>query len=168
MAPTLTAKISVAVQVEYRNPLDLSAAVDNLDFQKVLRLGSGVAAGQADRCWHSRRILAASATENLDLSGTLTDEYGNPLTPARIKGLYVRAADANTNDVVVGGAGTNAWTGPFGGTAHTLAVPPGMLLPLTRLDGWPVTANTADLLKFANGGAGSPVTYDVVIFATSA
>ena len=34
--------------------------------------------------------------------------------------------------------------------------------------GYVVTAATADILRFTNGGAGSSVTYDVIIFGCSA
>jgi hypothetical protein len=168
MAPTLTAKISVAVQAEYRNAADLGTAVDAIDVQKVIRLTSGTGPGQADRCSQSRRTLNASASETLDLSGGLTDEFGNLLTLTKIKGLYIRTADTNVNDVVIGGTGTNGWTGPFGAATHTLAVPPGALQSFTHPVGWPVTAGTVDLFKITNGGAGSAVACDVVIFGTSA
>jgi hypothetical protein len=168
MAPTLTTKISVAFQAEYANVSDLGTAVDPIDLQRVIRMPSGTAVGQADRCWQGRHTLAASGSENLDLAGGLTDEFGNVLTFVKVKGIYVRAADANVNDVIIGGAASNGFLGPFGAAAHTIAVAPGIMQPLTTKIGWGVTAGTADILKVANGGAGTSVTYDIVIIGTSA
>lgn len=48
--------------------------------------------------------LAASASENLDLAGGLTDDFGATLTFTAIKEIIIHASSANTNNVLVGGA----------------------------------------------------------------
>jgi hypothetical protein len=129
----------------------------------------GTANGQADTIFADQRTLAASASESLDLAGALTDPLGGAAVFAEVAAIEIRAAAGNTNNVVVGGAASNAFVGPFGAADNTIAVPPGGVLVLSHPGaGWPVTAGTGDLLQIANSGAGSPVTYDVVIIGRSA
>lgn len=166
----LTTKLLVDLDADYTSALDLSTTENRLRYVKQIALATGTAAGQADKVWSDTRTLAASASEDLDLTGTLVDAFGATITLARVKGLIVYAAAANTNDVVIGGASSNGWTGPFGGATHTLAVRPGGLLTLFApgTTGYTVTAGTGDLLHVANSGAGSSVTYDVVVIGASA
>mgnify|MGYP000488088098 CR=1 FL=1 len=61
------------------------------------------------------------------------------------------------------------FVGPFGSATHTVALPPGGNLILTApASGWTVTAGTGDLLRVANSGAGTSVTFDIIIIGTSA
>lgn len=166
----LTTTVDLSVAGLYTKLLDLQQANANVATRFGLALADGTAANQANRIWADRRTLAASATETLDLAGVLVDAFGDALTFTRIKAIIVSAALANTNNVVMGGAATNAFVGPFGAAAHTVQVRPGGMAVLGCLDAtaWPVTAGTGDLLQFANGGAGTPVTYDVILVGTSA
>lgn len=129
-----------------------------------LRLEDGSGANQASRAWHDQRSLGASAAEELDLSGGLVDEFGYAIVFTAIKALMVRAAAGNTNDVVVGGASAYAFLGPFAESADKLVLPPGGFVLLVHPDaGWTVTSSPGDLLRIANGGAGTAVTYDIVL-----
>lgn len=166
---SLTTAIAAAIGGTYTGANDLGTPTFALAKAADLTLKSGTASGQADRLFADQRTLAASATEDLDLAGVLADPLGATLTFVRIKAILIRAAAANTNNVVVGGQTVNGFLGPFGAAAHTVAVPPGGALLLAAPQaGWAVTAATADLLKILNSGAGSSVTYDVVIVGTSA
>jgi hypothetical protein len=132
-------------------------------------LGTGVGADQGDRIWNDERTLALSATEDLDLSGALLDPLGDAVVFARIKALIVAADAANTNTVDVG-AGTAGLVGWIGNVNDVVKVRPGGLLLLWAPDatGYPVTPTTADILKITNGGAGTPVTYRIILIGTSA
>src|SRR5439155_27040686 len=134
-----------------------------LRYTRQIALATGTATGQADKVWSDTRTLTASATEDIDLTGTLIDAFGATLTLARVKGLVIFASSANTNDVVVGNASSNGWVGPFGAATHTLAVRPGGLLCLFApgATGYTVVGGTGDLLHVANSAGGSSVTYDV-------
>ncbi len=136
-------------------------------------LTSGTAAGQADLIYQDTNTLAASATLDVDLAGALSGVFGSTLTFVRIKGLIVAAAAGNTNNVVVGAAAANQFVGPFGAATHTLAVRPGEFKVLvacgaTDATGYLVTAGTGDLLRIANGGAGTSITYDLIVIGCSA
>lgn len=157
----------------------LSTAVRTIDLQTgeaplALRRGAslpnGVLAGQADLLWTDTRTIAASGTDDLDLNGSLLDAFGQAVNFARVKGIVLAAAAGNTNDVVIGAAASNAFVGPFGSATHTMKVQPGnpFCIFATGAAGWPVTPTTADLLRIANGGGGTSVTYDIAILGASA
>lgn len=166
----LTTDWGVSLSGEYTKASDLSAPADLMGLRRAMSLSSGTGAGKADLRFADTRTLSASATEDLDLAGSLADIFGATLTFVKIKGLYVKAADANTNNVVLGNATSNAWAALLGAT-HTLTLRPGASIQLMTgqadATAYAVTAGTGDLLKVANSGAGTSVTYDIVIVGTS-
>ncbi|MBX6382162.1 MAG: hypothetical protein IRZ07_04180 [Microbispora sp.] len=166
---TLSVRALFQLAAELTSAQDLTTASAPLSFSRQVLLTDGAGAGQADRIWSDERTLAASASEDIDLAGTLVDPFGGTITFARVKGLIVAAAAGNTNNVVIGGASSNGWVGPFGAADNTLAVRPGGLLVLMSPDatGYPVTAGTGDLLHVANSGAGSSVTYQIVVIGAA-
>jgi hypothetical protein len=167
----LTARLSVAATALQTAALDLGTAQAQLSKAYTVDLVNGTAAGQVDRTFHDQRTLAASVTEDLDLAGVLVDAFGATLTFARIKGLVVAASASNVNNVIVGGAASNGFISWVGGAAHTLTLRPGAVMVLMAgaadTTGYAVTAATADLLRIANSGAGTSVTYDIAILGCS-
>lgn len=140
----------------------------NLDTYGTLSVVPGTSTGQADVAYFESRTLAASATENLDLNaGSLVQPNGATATFAKVRGLLITAAAANTNDVIVGGAASNGWVTPFGAATHTVTIKPGGSFMLQCPVGYAVTAATGDLLKIANSSSGSAVTYSIAIVGTS-
>ena len=150
----------------------LSQVTHQVPLSNVVDLVSGTGAGAADVLWSDTNTLAASANTDIDLSGALTNAIGGTAVFARVKGLYVRAYDANTNNVVVGAAATAQWLSLIGTATGTVILRPGaaMLVMAGAADatGYTVTATTADLLRIANSGAGTSVTYDIAIIGCSA
>lgn len=161
----LSATIKLAVAALYSSALDFSTAEQNLQYNVSHAFADGVGANQAQRLFTDQRTLAASATENLDLSGVLTDAFGASLAFTEVKALVIKAAAGNTNDVLVGGAASNGFITPFGDATDVVRVRPGGTLVLVAPDatGYAVTAGTGDLLKIANSAGSTSVTYDVVI-----
>jgi hypothetical protein len=168
---TLTSRITLAASASQITNLDLGVAQAQLAKSYTTDLATGTAAGQADRIFHDTRTLSASSNEDLDLAGVLTDALGGALTFARIKGLIISAAPGNTNNVIVGGSASNQFLTWVGAGTHTVIVRPGATLALfagaADATGYVVTAATGDLLRVANSGAGSTVTYDVVLLGCS-
>jgi hypothetical protein len=142
----------------------------DLNFSQITPLGSGTGANQADKMYAATRTLALSTGEDLDLAGTLTDAFGAVITFARIKAMIFRAAVGNTNNVIVGNAASNGFISWCGSATDKVTVRPGGTFALIAPDAtaYAVTPATADLLHVLNGGAGTPVTYDVVILGSSA
>lgn len=169
---TLTVGLSALLETEFTRAQGLGLAAYKEQDLTQFTLADGVLADQADIQYRSApggRTLAASASENLDLSGALTDALGASLVFAKVKAIKIVSDPANTHDIVIGGAASNAFVGPFGAATHTIRLGPGDVWLVTRRDlaGWPVTAGTGDLLKVLNAGAVSPVIYYVNIIGTS-
>jgi len=168
---SLNAVITAWVRGTYAGSNDLASVV--ADFNSLpkteITLTPGTSSGNADLIFMDTRTLAASATENLDLAGSLTDPLGATLTFKTIKAIYVKAASANTNNVVVGGAGSNTLLGIFSDATDKIVVKPGgVFMWVAPATGATVTASTGDILLVANSSSGSSVTYDIVIIGTSA
>lgn len=169
---SLTTKLTVNLSAALTSAQDLASASVPLSLRQIVELADGTGAGHADRIFHDRRTLAASTSESLDLAGGLTDPLGASLTFARIKLMLIRAAAANTNNVLVGGAASNGFATFTADPTDKLVVRPGTTLLLATSDidatGYAVTAATGDLLQVANSAAGTPVTYDIVLIGASA
>jgi hypothetical protein len=170
--PTLdNVSYSLNVAGTLNNLLDLaSKASASLSFARSGSMTSGVGASQADKIWWDTRSIAASGVDDLDLNGTaLQDPLGVNLALARIKVLAVYAYPANVNNLLIGAAAANPVSTILGATG-VLTVRPGGLLLLTAPDvtAYGVTAATADILRFANSGAGTAVQYDAVVIGASA
>lgn len=167
----LSSKISVVVNANLTKALDLAVGSVPLLREYATILATGTGAGQADKVFHDTRTLAASATEDLDLAGSLLDAYGDAFTPAKIKALIISAATGNTNNVVVGGVSAGLSTIIQPAATGLVVVRPGATFAVfagsADSTGYAVTATTADLLHVANSGAGTSVTYDIVIIGTS-
>lgn len=166
---SLTSKIVLELSAVQMGSNDFGGPEFTPLMRKALTFASGVGANQADLLFADTRTLAASATEDLDLAGVLTDAFGAVITAAELVAIFVFADAANTNNVVIGDA-----TSPiplFGGTNPTFAVKPG---------GWfcvgapnaagllTVGAGSTDDLKIANSGSGTGVTYAIAVLARSA
>lgn len=167
----LDTKVQVAVVGNLARALDLATASVPLAKTYQTVLADGFAAGQADKIFHDTRTLTASSNEDLDLAGVLADPLGLTLTFARIKALIVAAAATNVNNVVVGAAASNAWATLLGAT-HTITLRPGAVFAavagVADATGYAVTAGTGDLLRVTNGGAGTSVSYDIIVIGASA
>ena len=132
-------------------------------------IASGTAAGSADTVYAEEAYsIAASGSQNFDLSGALTDPLGGSAVFAKVDAIIVKAASANTNNVLLGGASSNAFVGPFADATDILAIKPGGQVTLfAGTAGWTVTAGTGDILKIANSSSGTRVLFDLVIIGRS-
>src|SRR5690348_4579425 len=84
--------------VSYHAPIDLTP----------IDLPNGTSSGQVSKVFTDQRTIAASGSENLDLAGSLTDALGATLTFAVVKAIWIKADPGNTNNVIIGGEGTDA------------------------------------------------------------
>lgn len=161
-------KLDLKVSSLQTNPLDLITGKAALSYAKSMSLGSGAGLGQADRMWTDQRTLAASGTENLDLAGALVDAFGATVTFARIKLVAVTASAANTNNVNFIREATNG-VPLFLALGDGIPVKPGGGFAWWAPDatGIAVTAATGDLLTVTNSGAGTGVTYDIIVIGAA-
>lgn len=168
---SLISRVTMELIATLTSSTDFSTPAAPYDLRQQFDYTSGTGAGQADRIWVDQRTLAASTTEDIDLAGGVTDPFGAAITFVKIKALLIRAAGTNTNNVVVGAAASNAWAALLG-TTGTLTIRPGMAFKVAvstaDATGLAVVAGTGDLLKVANSGAGTGVTFDIGVIGTSA
>lgn len=168
----LTTVLTTQIDATLTTARDLVTTTSPLTQRHRVELANGTAAGQADLIFSDTRTVNASSNDDLDLAGSLTDANGNTLTFARVKGLYVKASASNTNNVLVGGDATNTFLTWVVAEADAVILRPGASLHLVAgvadATGYAVTAGTGDLLRITNSGAGTSVTYDIVIVGSSA
>lgn len=167
----LSAKLLAQVTATQTTVLDLGTGTLPLTKRELVELTNGTTAGKADKMFSDTRTINASSSEDLDLAGVLTDAFGATITLTRVKAIMVKASSANSNNVVVGNASSNAWATLLGAT-HTVTLRPGSTLMVIAgsadATGYAVTAGTGDILKVANSGAGTSVSYDIIIIGASA
>lgn len=161
---SLTASVTNKLTVTYSGTVDIGEVSHSASESNSIDFTNGSGANQAGKFWADSRTLAASASESLDLSGGITDALGNTLTLTSVKAIRIRAAAANTNDVLVGGAAANAFL-LFADATDIVAIKPGgtFLLVDPTAAGMAVTAGTGDLLKVANSSSGTGVTYSIEV-----
>jgi hypothetical protein len=166
----LTSTVNFSVSGVHSTALDLGTASLPFTLSSNFTMASGTAASQADRVWTDTRTLGISATEDLDLAGSaLLDAFGVAAVFVKLKALIIKAAAANTNNVQL--------SRPAGaiGVPLFLAISDGIVIPPGYTFAWfgpgtgiTVTPATGDVITITNGGAGTGVTYDIVIIGTSA
>lgn len=168
-ATGLSASINLAVGGVYSKTTDLltnQAAIAFPQHKNDFTFGTG--ASQVDLMFTDTRTVAASTTEDLDVAaGGLTDAFGTTFTLAELKVLIVCAASTNTNNVVLGGDANSV---PFlSAAATTISIKPGGCFSFTdpSAGGIAVTAGTGDIIQVANSGAGTTVTYDIIVMGSS-
>lgn len=146
----------------YSKTSDVASAEQEIDSSLSVTYANGVGANQANVFFADTRTLAASATEDLDLTGSLSDVFAASLVNARIKGIRISAASGNTNNVIVGAASATQWSTLLN-AAGTVTLHPGAYFEAATptAAGWTVTAGTGDLLKIANSGGSTSVTYTI-------
>lgn len=160
-----TSKILIQIVNELTSINPLSTAKDNMVFSRTFAITDGVGINKAESIFRDQRTLTASATEDIDLAGVLTDAFGATISFTKVKAIMIYAATANTNNVQVGGAASNGFINWVSSPTDVIEVPPNSLFFLMNptAAGYAVTAGTGDLLKITNGGGGTSVTYDIII-----
>jgi hypothetical protein len=164
---SLTTTIRSSIAGEYIRSVGGRPIVDDIPPSQDLLLASGTGAGAADIAFSDHRTLASATSENLDLSGSLTDAFGQLIAAVHVKAIEIHADEANTTNLTVGASGANAFQGPFADVTDGLVIKPGGRLVIADPVGWPVVAATGDILKVANA-AGAAASYTVKIIAASA
>jgi hypothetical protein len=167
------AMLQILLKMDLFKAVDLGGAPLPFNIMRGTAFTAGVAAGSIDTVFVDTRTIAASGSEDLDLSGALPDPYGLASTAifAKIRAIMIYAKPANVNNVLVGGVanGLASFLSPAASGILTLRPGASFALACGPADtaGYAVTAATADLLHVANSGAGTGVDYDIAILGTS-
>jgi hypothetical protein len=166
----LSSTIKAIVTAHGSKARDLATATDPLNVTRTVALSDGTGADQADQSWHDQRTLASAAGEDLDLSGALLDAFGDTVSLARVKALFVENLSAD-NTLILGNAASHAWAGPLGGATQTLRLRPGGVLLIVAADAtaYPVSAGSADALRVTHGGeTAGALEYRVIVIGATA
>jgi hypothetical protein len=162
----LTSRVNLALDATLTGTAGLSAPQSPVNTRYDRSFANGAGAAQANEMYAATLTIGASATTTIDVAtgGGLLNALGLPLALARIKGIYVKAAAANANNVVLTRPAANG-VPIFSAVSAAFAIKPDGLFSIwdPSAAGIVVTAATADLIDFTNSGAGSSVTCDVVI-----
>jgi hypothetical protein len=133
-------------------------------------LTTGVGLNNADKIYAASITLGISAGQDIDLAGVLFDPFGVALTFVKLKAIGLKAAVGNTNNVNVTRPASN-------GVPIFLAASDGFALGPGGIFLWvnpaaagiaTVTPATGDIIRVDNSGAGTAVTFDIVLIGTSA
>lgn len=165
----LVSDISVKASLTETVAGDLQTTRAPISYLKRILMASGTGADQADLVFTDTRTLSASATEDLDLRGSLLTPLGQAAVLVKLKGIIVTAAAGNTNNVNVTRPASNG-VPLFLAASDGIAVRPGGCFAWFARDATAIgtTAGTVDLITFTNSAGTTPVTYDVILIGTSA
>lgn len=164
---SLTATIRCSISADYERTVGGRQIVDDIPPTKDYQFGSGTGAGLADIAFSDHRTLASATSENLDMSGGLTDAFGQTIVALKVKAIEVHADETNTTNITVGAAASNTFVGPFNDATDAIVVKPGGRFVIADPVGWTVTPATADILKVTNS-AGAAGSYRIKIIAATA
>lgn len=159
--------VTQKISFDFQNPLDVGSANYPVRVNISTPLKDGTGANQANQIFTDTRTLAASTNEELDLSGSLSDAFGNLIAFTRIKAITIEASEDNTNNVEVTTPAANG-VPLFIAAGDGVSLTPGasMTMVFPDVNGIPVVAATGDLLDFANSAGGSTVDYTIIIVGT--
>lgn len=160
----VTSSIKISAKSQQILELDLGSAGYSPEEVLTYSLADGTGANQVNQVFADQRTLGATTSEEIDLSGGLTDVYGNSIVFTKIKAIIVSAASANGGNIEVGGSATNGFDTWVGATGDYVVVPPGGALAVIapNATGFAVTAATGDLLKINNTDSASG-TYNITL-----
>ena len=164
MAESFIGNVSVSIDSTLSGNLDVGTGTHVINKNYKTRFTNGIGIDQANQMWSDSRTLTASATEDLDLAGVLTNAFGTTLTFTSIKAIVIKALSTNTNDVIVVGAASNAFL-LFGDATDTISIKPNGAFGITNpeANGYTVTVGTGDILKITNSAGSTSVTYEITI-----
>ena len=129
----LSATLIVQAAINLTSALDLVTGAAPLNFKQSNAFADGNGLGQAEDVFSDERTLAASTSEELDLSGGLTNIYGASLTFTKIKAIVVKADPTNGDNIEVGGSASNGFDSWVGATGDFVVVVPGGTLALAGI-----------------------------------
>lgn len=168
MSTTLRSTLRVELGWTWR---DQAAGLLFTDSNRVLYrqdLADGTGAGQADAVFHALdQVLAAGQAVELTLDALQQTMFGGsvPVRLARVKALLVINKSAS-GLLVLGGAASDVWLGPFGQWEATVRVPADApFFVAHRGEGWPVEPG-ANRLRIE--ALGAEARFDLVLLGTTA
>lgn len=132
-------------------------------------LSSGTGASQSNLLYVQSFTIATTANQDLDLAGSLENEFGETLTFARVKGVIVAIHSPDGSKKVRFGPqgvtnGANLWF--QAATTNFYMEVFDFMMQTDEYTGWAITAGSADAVRINNPTGGS-VTVSVAIWGNT-
>ena len=171
----LTGKVTARLEWSRSASLVTGAETDADSRLFELALTDGTGTNEIDRHFHDQFLLAPSGSTTIDLTALTQPGYHGSsytVTFARIKLIgVINLATTLGTDLHIDTSVTNGFIVPWDSSATTLHIikaGSGVLMCDPLAGAWPVTAGTADILKFTNTDASNALSFRVVLFGASA
>ena len=173
------AKVSATISWGAAKKLDRGAQVDTGAATVTEGLTFGTGANSSNQIWHDTRIVAADATDQIDLAGGLTNAFGGTVTFANVHMIFVHNRSDETLTAAVHGVTHTANAavidvGPSAANGALILKATGDIVTLAAGDwtiifsksGKTITAATGDLLDIVET-ATLEAAYEIIIFGES-
>lgn len=162
--------IETALQISAERRVQLPLSVGKFEIKPPIVRKNKISPGSSqvgtgDLKYEDVRTIAAGADDVLDLAGSLADDYGDNLDFAQVILIFVKADAANGGNLIVGGADSNAFAGPFG-PEDTYTIKPGEWMRLESRRGWDIVGGATDNLKIRNTGD-TAASYAILVLGRS-
>lgn len=173
MATSLSSTLNVLAQWRFTNS-NTGIATDsetNSSFQWSKTMTNGTGSGSSNKLVAKQYTISASANEDLDLAGSLTDFYGNTVTFTKVKVIFIEHSTTTTATTIAVGVTANPFINwiKSAGTITTdlprVVVRNGgvFMLGCTDGTGYAVSAGTGDILRITNEDGTNSATVNVCI-----
>lgn len=126
MADTLSVDLDFILRAVWKDAQDFGNIVDSPTLNLDDTLADGIGLDQADIIWHDERTVTAAA-ETLDLTALTRTVFGDTATLnfVKVKGLVIKNKSTTAGEnLTVGNAATNGWTGWTNPATATIAIGP--------------------------------------------
>lgn len=187
MSTALTGRMLLQLAWDFQNNDGVAITKEDDSHRYAEDFADGTGDDQVNQMWRDRReVTAATGTDDIDLAGTLTNQFGQTVTFSAIKAILIRSrglpaagndgsstdtwTETDGQDLLVGGAGSagNAWASLFDGNqdAKVRVRSGGFIVAYAPNDAYSVVAGTNDILRVAwdgNLASGDDIEYDIVI-----
>ena len=160
---SFTAKIQALIDWKWEEGTEDS---DTISFAKILADGNEL--NEAEAIWHKESVeLLDAASETFDLTAlirTILGDDTHTTTFLLIKAILIVNESTTGGQLLLGGAGSNEWSEPFGADGDIAKVPLNSPRLLANYGcGWEVDNSNRNLKLAASGG---DVTYSIAIIGT--
>ena len=173
---TAFAKVQAVISWAAQKSRDLSTPDDtgSKSIKESLTFGTGD--DKSDEIWHDTRIVAGSATDQLDLAAVLVNAFGDTVTFAKVHAILVHnrsdetlTSPAHTANAAVIDVLPSAANGALllKAASDTIILAAGDWIVLYSKAGKTITAATGDLLDIIETAA-LEAAYDIIVLGESA
>jgi hypothetical protein len=154
----------IRISLDTKITADMSSPRDAINKTFTVDLDVGTGSGQANQYFADLRTLAGGANEELDLAGVLENRFGQTVTFANIKFIFIENTATTDSTLAVGGAAANAFINWVGNATDIVNIPgQGVFILGSNARDFDVTAGTGDKLKLENLDGVNSLSYNIII-----